>query len=148
MLPSRPLPFLAILGMTVACSLAQAEQRALDHPDYAKVKSLLAAKCYSCHGVLKQKGKLRLDTRNLMLKEEVIVPGKAAESLLIERVADRSEDRMPPPEDGAPLKPEEITLLRRWIDERASRLGVARFLEHDVRARRLLDGIVSLRVPE
>ena len=38
--------------------------------------------------------------------------------------------------------------LGRWIDERASRLGVARFLEHDVRARRLLDGIVALRVPE
>ena len=119
MLPSRPLPVLAILGMTVACSLAQAEKRTLDHPDYAKVKSLLAAKCYSCHGVLKQKGKLRLDTRNLMLKGEVIVPGKASKSHLIERVADRSEDRMPPPEDGAPLKPEEIALLRSWIDDGA-----------------------------
>ena len=103
----------------MACSLAQAEKRTLDHPDYAKVKSLLAAKCYSCHGVLKQKGKLRLETRNLMLKGEVIVPGKASKSLLIERVADRSEDRMPPPEDGAPLKPEEIALLRRWINDGA-----------------------------
>ena len=119
MLPSSPFLVLAVLGLTVACPLAQAEKGALDHPDYAKVKSLLAAKCYSCHGVLKQKAKLRLDTRDLMLKGEVIVPGKAAESLLIERVADKSGDRMPPPEDGAPLKPEEITLLRRWIDDGA-----------------------------
>ena len=72
MLPSRPLLVLAMLGLTVACSLAQAKKEALDHPDYAKVKALLSAKCYSCHGALKQKGKLRLDTRNLMLKGEVI----------------------------------------------------------------------------
>ena len=106
--------------MTAACSLAQAEKGAEDHADYVKVKSLLAAKCYSCHGALKQKAKLRLDTRDLMLKGEVIASGKAAKSLLIERVEDRSEDRMPPPEDGAPLKPEEIVLLRRWIDDGAN----------------------------
>jgi hypothetical protein len=86
------------------------------HEDYRQVKELLAAKCYSCHGALKQKAKLRLDTRDFMLKGEVIMPGKAADSLLIERVEDMSEERMPPPEDGAALKPDEIVLLRRWID--------------------------------
>ena len=88
MLPSRPILILAIIGMTAACSLAQAEKGAWDHPDYAKVKSLLAAKGYSCHGALKQKAKMRLDTRDLMLKGKVIVPGKAAESLLIEMILD------------------------------------------------------------
>jgi hypothetical protein len=120
MLPSRPILFSAILGITAACSLAQGEKEALRHADYGQVKALLAAKCYPCHGALKQKAKLRLDTRDLMLKGEVIAPGKAAESLLIERVEDRSEDRMPPPEDGAPLKHDEIALLRRWIDDGAN----------------------------
>ncbi len=96
-------------GQNKASALAQDEA-------YAQVKALLAAKCNSCHGTLKQKAKLRLDTRASMLKSEVIVPGQALESLLIERVEDMSEERMPPPEEGAALKPDEIALLRRWID--------------------------------
>ncbi len=90
------------------------------HEDYGQVKTLLTAKCYPCHGALKQKAKLRLDTRDLMLKGEVIVPGQAAKSLLIERVEDMGEDRMPPPEDGEALKPAEIALLHRWIDAGAN----------------------------
>ena len=61
MMPSRPILYSAVLGMTAACSLAQAEKGALDHADYIKVKSLLAAKCYSCHGALKQKAGLPRD---------------------------------------------------------------------------------------
>jgi len=109
----------AVVGITAACPLVHGEKEAPSgelHEDYGQVKALLAAKCHSCHGALKQKAKLRLETRDLMLKGEVIVPGQAAKSLLIERVEDLSEDRMPPPEDGAALKPGEIALLRRWID--------------------------------
>ncbi len=87
------------------------------HDDvYGPVKSLLAEKCNSCHGALKQKAKLRLDTRASMVKGDVIVPGQAGQSLLIERVEDMGEDRMPPLEEGAALKPDEIALLRHWID--------------------------------
>ena len=89
--------------------------------DYlTQIKPILSTKCYACHGALKQKAKLRLETRNLMLKGEVIVPHKAGASLLIERVEEEGEeDRMPPPEDGARLKASEISLLRQWIDEGA-----------------------------
>ncbi|MFP6899861.1 MAG: PSD1 and planctomycete cytochrome C domain-containing protein [Opitutales bacterium] len=88
--------------------------------DYlTQVKPILSTKCYACHGALKQKAKLRLETRALMLKSEVIVPGKAAESLLIEKILDEGDDRMPPPEEGAALKPNEIALLRQWIDQGA-----------------------------
>ena len=109
----------AVVVVTAACSLVQGEKEVPSaelHEDYGKVKELLAAKCHSCHGALKQKAKLRLETRDLMLKGEVIVPGQAAKSLLIERVEDMGEDRMPPPEEGAALKSGEIALLRRWID--------------------------------
>jgi uncharacterized membrane protein len=74
MLPSRPILFSAILGITAACSLAQGEKEALRHADYGQVKALLAAKCYPCHGALKQKAKLRLDTRDLMLKTACRLP--------------------------------------------------------------------------
>ena len=104
-----------VLLMALAL-FAAARLSAAGLADYDKVKTLLAAKCNSCHGALKQKGKLRLDTRDLMLKGEAMVPGKAAASLLIERVEKVGDARMPPPEDGAALNPEEIVLLRRWID--------------------------------
>ena len=119
MCASRSFLVLAVAGITAACPLVHGEQEAPSgelHEDYGKVKVLLASKCHSCHSALKQKAKLRLDTRDLMLKGEVIVPGQAEESLLIERVEDMGEDRMPPPEDGAALKSDEIALLRRWID--------------------------------
>ncbi|MDC0049378.1 DUF1553 domain-containing protein [Verrucomicrobia bacterium] len=111
--------FLVLISSVISVAEEKKPGSAEHNEDYDQVKSLLAAKCYSCHGALKQKAKLRLDTRDLMLKGEVIVPGQATKSLLIERVEDMGEDRMPPLEDGAALNPEEIALLRRWIDSGA-----------------------------
>ncbi|WP_442505387.1 PSD1 and planctomycete cytochrome C domain-containing protein [Novipirellula sp. SH528] len=88
--------------------------------DYlTQIKPILEGKCYSCHGVLKQEGDLRLETLPLMLESGVIDPGDADTSLLIERIVAEPDDRMPPTEDGAALKPEEIALLRDWINEGA-----------------------------
>ena len=119
MCSSRMILAVAVAGVMATCPLLHGEKEersAEGFEDYEKVKALLAAKCYSCHGVLKQKARLRLDTRDLMLKGEVIVPGEAADSLLIALVEDGSEERMPPPDEGAALKQDEIALLRRWID--------------------------------
>jgi hypothetical protein len=89
-------------------------------PDYARqVKPLLARRCYSCHGGLQQLGGLRLDTGFLARKGTahgpVLTPGKAVSSRLIQRVtAEKPPLRMPP--EGEALKPEEIGVLRAWID--------------------------------
>ena len=86
--------------------------------DYVRdIKPLLKAKCYSCHGVLKQEAGLRLETRQLMEQggDSGSVLGDGDSSLLLERVVDSGESRMPPPEDGAALKSDEIKLLRAWI---------------------------------
>lgn len=89
---------------------------AADAVDYlTQIKPLLSEKCYSCHGVLKQESDLRLETRSLMLDSGVIVPGDPDASELLSRVADLSDGRMPPPEDGAALLSDQIDLLRRWI---------------------------------
>ena len=55
-----------------------------------------------------------------------IVPGKSAESRLIRYVAGLDEDYQMPPEDaGKPLSPEQVGLLRAWIDQGAKWPGDA-----------------------
>ena len=89
--------------------------------DYAKdVKPLLRERCYSCHGALKQKAKLRLDTVELMLKGgedgAVIERGKPDKSLIVGRVTNSDpEERMPPPHEGEPFTAAQVAVLREWI---------------------------------
>src|SRR5690606_21151465 len=81
----------------------------------------LAEKCNSCHGVLKQEGSLRLETRSLMVQGgdsgAAIAPGNPDESFLLERIVSKE---MPPAEEGAPLKPEQIAVIRKWIEQGAA----------------------------
>ncbi len=92
--------------------------------DYAReVKPLLAAKCYACHGALKHEGSLRLDTREFVLRGgdggAAIVPGDAGRSLLLARLTAPVDERMPPEGEGEALRPAELELLRRWIEQGA-----------------------------
>jgi hypothetical protein len=92
--------------------------------DYARdVKPILHERCYACHGALKQNGKLRLDSGELIRKGgssgPAVVPGKSAESLLIEKVSDADDDSRMPPE-LKPLTAEQIKTLKAWIDEGAT----------------------------
>lgn len=85
------------------------------------VQPLLQAKCYSCHGANKQKGKLRLDQQEYILKGgkegKAIEAGKADESEMIKRLLlpMTDEDHMPPKEKSQ-LSPSEISLLHWWIN--------------------------------
>ena len=93
--------------------------------EYARdVKPMLAARCTSCHGAIRQKAGLRLDTAELIRRGgdsgPAVEPGQSGESLLIERVtAATSSERMPPKSEGTPLSPEEVAVLRAWIDQGA-----------------------------
>ncbi|MEY2429198.1 MAG: hypothetical protein QOJ40_2083 [Verrucomicrobiota bacterium] len=92
--------------------------------DFAKdIQPLLAKTCYDCHGPEKQKGGLRLDKKAAALKGgdtgPAIVPGKSAESLLIQAVAGAKEDLARMPKKRDPLSAEQIALLRGWIDQGA-----------------------------
>ncbi|MBW3595650.1 MAG: DUF1553 domain-containing protein [Planctomycetes bacterium] len=83
------------------------------------VKPLLKAKCYACHGALKQEGGLRLDTAASAIaggdSGAAISAGDAEGSLLIERVTSEDESlRMP--QEGAALSTEEIEILRYRIN--------------------------------
>jgi hypothetical protein len=88
------------------------------------VQPLLQTRCYNCHGPNKQKGKLRLDQQQHILKGgkdgKVIEPGKADESAMIERMLLplTDEDHMPPKEKPQ-LTAAEITVLHWWINSGA-----------------------------
>jgi ankyrin repeat protein len=90
--------------------------------DYEKdVKPLLEQNCYSCHGDTVQQSGLRLDLRQNALRGgdygPVILPGKSAESKLIKRLVDGDGGMQMPP--TGPLSPEDIGVLRAWIDQGA-----------------------------
>ena len=102
--------------------------------DFEKdVQPIFRDACYECHGPQKQKGHLRLDSKQITLSGgtsgPAIVPGDSAKSLLVERVLGHGgEERMPLQRD--PLEPQQIALIRAWIDQgavwpdRASAQGV------------------------
>ncbi|WP_286177639.1 DUF1553 domain-containing protein [Rhodopirellula sp. JC639] len=88
------------------------------------IRPLLFGRCVTCHGPdeAERAAGLRLDTaagaQGDLGGYAAVVPGDAEASELILRVTSDDPDMlMPPPGKGDPLKPAEITLLRRWIDQ-------------------------------
>lgn len=89
------------------------------------IQPVLQAKCYSCHGTSKQKGKLRMDLPDLLMKGGkdgvVIEAGKADESEMIKRILlDKSDEHHMPPKEKPQLTEKEVTLLHWWIASGAS----------------------------
>ncbi len=90
------------------------------------IRPLLSDTCFQCHGPdkAKRKGGLRLDleasAKARLDGHFTIVPGQPAKSELIRRITTSdADDRMPPAEAGRQLKPEQVELLRRWIEQGA-----------------------------
>ena len=86
----------------------------------AKVRPLLADKCYSCHSVQSEKLKagLLLDHGSTILKGgdsgAAVKPGDPGESLLIEAVEYADPDIQMPPKKK--LSDGDIALLRKWVE--------------------------------
>ncbi len=91
--------------------------------DFARnVQPLLENRCLKCHSDEKPRSNFRLTTREAALKGGEhgvdIIPGDSARSPLIRYVARLDPDIQMPPEDrGTPLTPEEVSILRAWIDQ-------------------------------
>ncbi len=91
------------------------------------IRPILSDRCFACHGPdgEKRKAGLRLDTAEgatavLKSGERAIVPGKAKESALFERIHSTDPDEiMPPAKLNRPLTDSERGFLVRWIDEGA-----------------------------
>src|SRR4051812_12465795 len=87
---------------------------------YSQVRAIFAQHCLSCHDSKEQEGSLILESYQSLLKGGeggvVIVPGKAAESLLVQQIEHAKKPFMPPPKKGDKLLPQEIAVIRAWID--------------------------------
>src|SRR6267378_4038695 len=87
-----------------------------------EIKPILEASCIKCHGRGRTKGDLSIESRDTLLKGgesgAAIVPGKSEESRVIELVAGLDPDSVMP-QKGKRLTPEQIGLLRAWIDQGA-----------------------------
>jgi len=57
------------------------------------IRPILSEHCFACHGPdkNKRKGKFRLDERDGALSKKAIVPGKSAESPLVERIFSKDD---------------------------------------------------------
>ena len=113
--------FASVLALAAFASVATAQPA--KKVDYAKdVQPIFASACYKCHGDKKQESGFRLDRKADALKGgdlgKAIVPGKSAESPLIRYVAGLDKEIKMPPK-GERLKPDQIAVLRAWIDQGA-----------------------------
>jgi hypothetical protein len=115
---SRFFLFCAI-ALLVAGSAAAEEPKVSFSRD---IKPILSNKCFVCHGPDEgeRQAELRLDLRDEAVPG-VIKPGDAEHSEVVVRIASDDADLRMPPADSKkePLTPEEIKLIRRWIDEGA-----------------------------
>src|SRR5438477_12871528 len=97
---SGPILFCVAL---LAPNLGRAEDKAASPPQIQfnrDIRPILSENCYACHGPDKnqRKAKLRLDVREVALEKEAIVPGKPAESKLVQHIfSTDTEEIMPPP---------------------------------------------------
>jgi Protein of unknown function (DUF1549)/Protein of unknown function (DUF1553)/Planctomycete cytochrome C len=86
------------------------------------IKPILDASCIKCHGRGRAKGGLQIDTRETLLKGgesgAAIALGRSQDSLLIELVAGVNPENVMP-QKGTRLTPDQVGLLRAWIDQRA-----------------------------
>src|SRR5438309_6735020 len=113
----------ALLGTPfgLAVAFAQAEKPPAFSPEAAaffetKVRPVLADHCFKCHGPAKQKGGLRVDSQEALLRGgetgPAVVPGKSDESLLIGAIHYEGPE-MPP---GGKLDDAKVAVLTRWVE--------------------------------
>ena len=116
---------IAQIALTIACATAQirahagepdsSTRAAREHFFEQKVRPLLAENCYSCHGDKKQKGGLRLDSLESILKGgesgPAVVAGKPDDSLIVEAINYEGPE-MPP---NGKLDAAKVAILTRWV---------------------------------
>jgi mono/diheme cytochrome c family protein len=123
MMTMRAFSTLVLAGFTAMSGMAQLPSPSTGKVDFARdIQPILQKRCQVCHGALQQMSGLRLDNRADALKGgasgAVIRPGSSAESRLI-RLVGALEGKLVMPPGGKRLSPEEVGLLRAWIDQGA-----------------------------
>lgn len=123
---TRFLTMKLLCSVVVAGGLSGWSALAADHEILFNrdVRPILADKCFHCHGPAAEtrKAELRLDTPDggLQGKNPAIVPGKAHDSTLIQRINSTDPaEIMPPPDSNKTLTPQQRETLRLWVEQGA-----------------------------
>jgi len=100
------------------------------------IQPLFAKSCLSCHGPNRQEAAFRLDVREIALRGgdlgPAIVPGRSADSLLVQFISGAVPDQVMP-KKGERLTSTQIGLVRAWIDQGATWPESASARVHDPR---------------
>jgi WD40 repeat protein len=84
------------------------------------IEPVLANKCHVCHSGSVTEGKLDMGSYASLMKGgkhgQPIVPGKSSQSLLV-LLAGKTRKPFMPPKTEEPLTPEELALIKLWIDQ-------------------------------
>ncbi len=114
---------LAFVLATLDGAGAESEKRIDFNRD---IRPILSENCFACHGPDEKtrEAEFRLDARQGAFADlggyHAILPGQPAKSELYRRItATKDGDRMPPAKSGKTLSPEEIALLKKWIEQGA-----------------------------
>jgi WD40 repeat protein len=86
------------------------------------IEPILSNKCAYCHSGNLKEGKLDMASYETLLKGgkrgPAVVPGKSADSLLVKLAGKTVKPTMPPKKEE-PLTPQELALIKLWIDQGA-----------------------------
>jgi Protein of unknown function (DUF1553)/Protein of unknown function (DUF1549)/Planctomycete cytochrome C len=104
---------------TVAATASTKVTGSSHGPDFQKdIQPIFSNRCERCHGSDLQRSQLRLDSRAAALRGglsgKVIVPGRSADSLLVQHLTGALKPRMP--FESPPLPADEVARIRAWID--------------------------------
>jgi hypothetical protein len=115
----------AFLTLVSVLAVGCGDLAAAESVDYVRdIKPLLAERCFACHGALRERSGLRLDAAELILRGgdigPAVIPQQSGESPLWLVLSGAEEyPRMPPEGEGVPFEPEQVQLIRDWIDQGA-----------------------------
>lgn len=87
-----------------------------------EIEPIFKNRCMVCHSGTEKQGKLDMGTYEALMKGGkrgvAVVPGKSQDSLLV-KLCGRTQKPFMPPKDEKPMTPEELALVKLWIDQGA-----------------------------
>jgi Protein of unknown function (DUF1553)/Protein of unknown function (DUF1549)/Planctomycete cytochrome C len=126
--PCKPAPGSSLIMCLIGlCAVSIFDAALADISFNRDIRPILSENCYSCHGPDKRarKAERRIDNAEGAYAENggarAFAPGDLAKSDAWARVNSTDpDDHMPPPKSGKKLKPEQIALLKEWIEQGAN----------------------------
>lgn len=120
-----PAPIRKLLGLPVKPEKGGPAKPVAEQLAYTDIVApILERRCTSCHNAEKTKGKLRMDTYELLVKGgkegPAIEPGNAAKSRIVVRAElPRDDEESMPPEGKTPLSADELAVIKWWLNSGA-----------------------------